>query len=104
MRSPNGTILDATALIDFGCLKEWAWLRRHYSPLYIAQEVLDSDRLQPATRQEAREYLRPLTLNTEAMFVSFLEFGRQVPLLSEADRSTLAIARHQYIGYRPSRS
>jgi hypothetical protein len=31
------------------------------------------------------------------MFVSFLEFGRQVPLLSEADRSTLAIARHQLL-------
>ena len=97
MRSPNGTILDATALIDFCWLGEWGWLKRHYSPLYIAQEVLDSDRLQPATLRQARENLMPLTLNTEAMFGSFIEFGLEVPLLSEADRSTLAIARHQLL-------
>lgn len=97
MRLPNGTILDATALIDFCWLREWAWLKKHYSPLYIAQEVLDSDRLQPATIRQARENLSPLTLNTEVMFGSFIEFGLEVPLLSEADRSTLAIARHQLL-------
>ena len=50
MRSLNGTILDATALIDFRWLDEWEWLKKYYSPLYIAQEVLDSDNLEPATR------------------------------------------------------
>lgn len=93
----NGTILDATALIDFCWLDEWEWLRRHYSPLYIAQEVLDSDRLEAQTGQAAQEYLTPLTLNTEEMFVSFLKFGLNAPLLSIADRSTIAIARHQLL-------
>ncbi len=97
MRSLNGTILDATALIDFRWLNEWEWLERYYSPLYIAQEVLDSDNLEPATRKTAREYLKPLSLNSEEMFVSFVEFGSKVPLLSEADRSTIAIARHQLL-------
>lgn len=31
------------------------------------------------------------------MFASFIEFGQRAPLLSEADRSTLAIARHQLL-------
>ncbi len=53
MRSLNGTILDATALIDFCYLKEWGWLQQHYSPLYIAQELLDSDKLEMSTRQVA---------------------------------------------------
>ena len=97
MRSLNGTILDATALIDFRWLNEWEWLERYYSPLYIAQEVLDSDNLELATRKTAREYLKPLSLNSEEMFVSFFEFGSKVPLLSEADRSTIAIARHQLL-------
>lgn len=97
MPSRNGTILDATALIDFCWLNEWEWLQKYYSPLYIAQEVLDSDRLTDRTRQSAREYLTPLTLNTEEMFVSFLEFGSQFPLLSIPDRSTIAIARHQLL-------
>lgn len=47
--SLKGTILDATALIDFHWLDEWAWLEENYSPLYIAQEVLDSDRLELPT-------------------------------------------------------
>ncbi|MGK7877472.1 MAG: hypothetical protein AB4426_30480 [Xenococcaceae cyanobacterium] len=85
MPSLNGTILDATALIDFCWLFEWEWLQKHYSPLYIAQEVLDSDNLEPATREAARKYLTPLSLDTEEMFTSFLEFGNKVPLLSIAD-------------------
>jgi hypothetical protein len=93
----NGTILDATALIDFCWLNEWEWLQRNYSPLYIAQEVVDSDRLTARTLQSAQDYLTPLTLNTEEMFVSFLEFGNQFPLLSIPDRSTIAIARHQLL-------
>ncbi len=60
MLSLNGTILDATALIDFRWLNEWEWLKKHYSPLYIAQEILDSDNLEPVTRQAAREHLKPL--------------------------------------------
>lgn len=51
MRSRRGTILDATALIDFRWLKEWDWLEKYYSPLYISQELLDSERLELETRQ-----------------------------------------------------
>ncbi len=54
MLSRNGTILDATALIDFRYLDEWEWLQRHYQPLYIAQEVLDSDHLEQSTRETAK--------------------------------------------------
>lgn len=97
MLSLNGTILDATAIIDFRWLKEWEWLKQHYSPLYVAQEVLDSDNLELPTRQAASEHLMPLTLDSEEMFVSFLEFGTLAPLLSEADRSTLAFARHRLL-------
>jgi hypothetical protein len=67
----KGTILDATALIDFYWLEEWGWLQKCYSPLFIAQEVLDSDRLEPATRQAATKYLGPLVLNTSEMFLSW---------------------------------
>ena len=97
MPSLNGTILDATAIIDFRWLDEWEWLQQHYSPLFIAQEVLDSDRLEVPTRQAAGRYLVPLALDTEEMFTSFVEFGRKVPLLSIADRSTIAIARHRLL-------
>lgn len=71
MQSLKGTILDATALIDFRWLNEWGWLQQHYSPLYIAQELLDSDQLEPPTRQAANQYLTPLALSTEEMFASF---------------------------------
>jgi hypothetical protein len=97
MQSLNGTILDATALIDFCYLNEWRWLQQHYSPLYIAQELLDSDQLEPPTRLAANQYLTPLNLSTEEMFTSFLEFSVRAPLLSIADRSTIAIARHQLL-------
>ncbi|AFY81543.1 hypothetical protein [Oscillatoria acuminata] len=97
MLSRNGTILDATALIDFRYLDEWEWLQRHYQPLYIAQEVLDSDHLEQSTQETAKKYLIPLSLETEEMFASFLEFGNKAPLLSEADRSTLVLARHQLL-------
>ncbi|MFQ4142415.1 hypothetical protein [Chlorogloeopsis sp. ULAP02] len=97
MQSLNGTILDATALIDFYWLKEWEWLQQYYSPLYIAQELIDSDQLELPTRQAAKQYLMPLALSTEEMFASFLEFGIKEPLLSVADRSTIAIARHQLL-------
>lgn len=97
MPSLNGTILDATALIDFCWLNEWGWLQQYYSPLYIAQEVLDSDQLETPTREAANKYLTSLTLTTEEMFASFLEFGIRSPLLSTADRSTIAIARHQLL-------
>jgi len=97
MPSFNGTILDATAIIDFRWLNEWEWLKQHYSPLYVAQEVLDSDNLELPTRQAASLHLAPLTLDSEEMFVSFLEFGTKAPLLSEADRSTLALARHHLL-------
>ncbi len=55
----EGLILDATALIDIAWLNEWEWLQQHYSPLFIAQEVLDSDRLEEATRKAATRYLKP---------------------------------------------
>jgi non-homologous end joining protein Ku len=97
MQSLNGTILDATALIDFCYLKEWAWLQQRYSPLYIAQELLDSDQLELPTRLAANQYLTPLNLSTEEMFASFLEFGESSSLLSIADRSTIAIPRHQLL-------
>jgi hypothetical protein len=97
MQSLNGTILDATALIDFHWLNEWEWLQQHYTPLYIAQELLDSDQLEPPTRQAAHQYLTPLVLSTEEMFASFLEFSMRAPLLSIADRSTIAVARHQLL-------
>ncbi|MBE9213638.1 hypothetical protein IQ247_13340 [Plectonema cf. radiosum LEGE 06105] len=93
----KGTILDATALIDFCWLNEWEWLEQHYKPLYIAQEVLDSDQLELPTREAAKTYLTALNLSTEEMFASFLEFGAKKPLLSAADRSTIAIARHQLL-------
>lgn|GEM_PF-1053794 len=92
-----GLILDATALIDFCWLGEWEWLQQQYSPLFIAQEVLDSDRLELATRADASRYLEPLALDTEEMFLSFMEFQLKAPLLSEADRSTLALARHRFL-------
>ncbi len=97
MQSLNGTILDATALIDFRYLNEWEWLKQHYSPLYIAQELLDSDQLELPTRQAANQYLTPVALSTEEMFASFLEFGVRAPLLSIADRSTIVIARHELL-------
>ncbi|MEQ8465147.1 hypothetical protein [Coleofasciculus sp. E1-EBD-02] len=97
MPSLNGTILDATALIDFRWLNEWEWLQLHYSPLFIAQDVLDSDRLEALTREAAEQYLTSLTLDTEEMFASFLELGQNIPLLSIADRSTIAIARHRLL-------
>lgn len=97
MQSLNGTILDATALIDFHWLCEWLWLQQHYSPLYISQELLDSDLLEPSTRIAAHQYLTPLTLSTEEMFASFVEFSVREPLLSVADLSTIAIARHELL-------
>lgn len=97
MPSPEGLILDATALIDFCWLREWEWLQQQYSPLFIAQEVLNSDRLESVTRQAATQYLQPLALDTEEMFLSFVEFRVKSPLLSIADRSTLALARHRFL-------
>ena len=93
----EGLILDATALIDFCWLGEWEWLQQQYSPLYIAQEVLDSDRLEQRSRQAATQYLESLALDTEEMFSSFMEFRLKSPLLSVADRSTLALARHRFL-------
>jgi predicted nucleic acid-binding protein len=97
VRSTVGLILDATALIDFCWLGEWEWLQQQYSPLFIAQEVLDSDRLEEATHEAAIQYLEPIALDTEEMFLSFMEFQLKAPLLSEADRSTLALARHRFL-------
>lgn len=97
MPCSEGLILDATALIDFCCLNEWEWLQQYYSPLFIAQEVLDSACVEEATRQAAIRYLEPLRLDTEEMFLSFMEFQRSLPLLSEADRATLALARHRFL-------
>ena len=93
----KGLILDATALIDFYWLNEWEWLQQQYNPLFIAQEVLDSDRLEEATRKAATQYLEALPLDTEEMFSSFMEFRVSSPLLSVADRSTLALARHRLL-------
>jgi non-homologous end joining protein Ku len=53
--------------------------------------------LEPPTRQAANQYLTPLALSTEEMFASFREFSVRTPLLSVADRSTIAIARHQLL-------
>lgn len=94
MPSEIGLILDTSALIDFTWLDEWLWLQENYSPLHIAQELLESDNLQPDTRQTASEYLQPLIMDTEAMLISFMQFQVEYPLLSEADRATLAIAQH----------
>ncbi|MBE9223779.1 hypothetical protein IQ215_13840 [Cyanobacterium stanieri LEGE 03274] len=93
----DGIILDATALIDFVYLGDWQWLQSHYAPLYIAQEVLDSDQLELETREVAQKYLIPIPLDTEEMFRSFIDFGEEFPLLSMADRSTLAIASHRFL-------
>lgn len=95
--SLKGTILDATALIDFHWLDEWAWLEENYSPLYIAQEVLDSDRLELPTRQTARRVFTHLIHESEEVYASYLEFASQAPLLSTADRATIALARHQLL-------
>lgn len=97
MPSSEGLILDATALIDFCWLGEWEWLQQQYNLLFIAQEVLDSDRLKESTRSAATQYLKPLALDTEEMFLSFIELRVRAPLLSEADRSTLALARHRFL-------
>lgn len=93
----DGIILDATALIDFVYLGDWQWLQSHYAPLYIAQEVLNSDQLELETREVAQKYLTPIPLDTEEMFKSFMDFGVEFPLLSMADRSTLAIASHRFL-------
>lgn len=90
MLSLKGTILDHG-------LSEWEWLEKHYSPLCIAQEVLDSDNLESATLSAAKKYLTPLSLDTEEMFASFRYFGSKAPLLSVPDRSTIAIARHRLL-------
>lgn len=95
--SLEGMILDATALIDFVYLGEWNWLEKYYNPLCIAQEVLDSDNLESKTREVATEHLTPIILDTEAMFQSVINFAREAPLLSIADRSTLAIAQHRFL-------
>ncbi len=84
-------------MIDFRYLNEWVLLQQNYQPLYIAQELLDSDQLKSLTRQAAKQYLTPLALSAEEMFASFLEFGVRYPLLSIADRSTIAIALHQVL-------
>ncbi len=96
-RKLEGMILDATALIDFVYLGEWNWLENYYDPLCIAQEVLDSDNLEPKTREAAAKYLTPIVMDTEAMFQSLIDFSREAPLLSIADRSTLAIAQHRFL-------
>lgn len=93
----KGLILDARALIDFCWLNEWEWLQQQCSSLFIAQEVLDSDRLESGTKQAAIQYLEPIGLDTEEMFLSFMEFQFKAPLLSEADRSTLVLARHRFL-------
>ncbi|NJN74889.1 MAG: hypothetical protein HC799_19965 [Limnothrix sp. RL_2_0] len=93
----DGIILDATALIDFQFLGDWDWLKNNYAPLYIAQEVLDSDNLTPQTRSIAEKYLMPICLDTEEMFNSFMRFALEAPLLSIADRSTLALAQHRFL-------
>lgn len=93
----EGMILDATALIDFVYLDDWDWLKNHYAPLYIAQELLDCDRLEPETREMAAQHLTAIVLDTEAMFVSFVNFAVEFPLLSIADRSTLALAQHRFL-------
>jgi hypothetical protein len=90
-------ILDATALIDFVYLGNWDWLKTYYAPLYIAQEVLNSDNLEPQTKEAAAKHLTPIILDTEAMFQSLFDFSLEAPLLSIADRSTLAIAQHQLL-------
>jgi len=95
--SYDGMILDATALIDFVYLEEWGWLKQHYAPLYIAQEVLDSDNLESKTREAATKHLTPIVLDTEPMFQRLIDFLREAPLLSIADRSTLAIAQHRFL-------
>lgn len=95
MQSPKGTILDAAALIDFRCLDEWDWLTQNYDPLFIAQEVLESNFLETPTRQVAQQYLKPLALDTDEMFACFSDLNMSYPLLSIADRSTISIARHQ---------
>jgi len=96
-KSFDGIILDATALIDFEFLGDWDWLRTQYAPLYIAQEVLDLDNLTPSTRAAAAKYLTPISLDTEEMLRSLMLFGLEAPLLSLADRATLALAKHRFL-------
>jgi len=94
MSSFKGTILDATALIDFRWLDEWDWLRTHYGPLFIAWEVLDADQLEPEERAIARAQLAPLHLDTQPMYADYASIGDRGPGLSSADRATLILAQH----------
>lgn len=81
-------ILDANALIDFHWLDEWDWLKQHYSPLYVSQEVLDLDQLTEATRESAIRHLQPLTLNSEEMYLTYYQFLREFAPIAAADCST----------------
>jgi len=96
-RDWKGMILDATALIDFQYLEDWDWLNNYYAPLYIAQELLDSDHLEAGTKTTAAEPLTPICMDTEVMFTSFYQFGQEARLLSIGDRSTLAISKHRFL-------
>lgn len=93
----NGIILDATALIDFRCLRKWRWLRHTYAPLYVAQEVIDSDAIEEAERTAAQRHLMPLVLEQEEEFETFARLRLSHRLLSAADRSTVALALHRKI-------
>jgi len=80
MQSLNGTILDATALIDFRWLNEWRWLQQNYSPLYIAQELLDSDQLEPPTRQAANQTFCLLLLCLIFIVLFYMTSGLVCPI------------------------
>ena len=43
------------------------------------------------------EFLSPLIHDSEEVYASYLEFASQAPLLSTADRATIALARHQLL-------
>lgn len=92
MPSKAGLILDASALVSFMHLQEWSWLKYHYRPLYITQELLQSEHLTPETRQAASRYLQPFVINSEDILASSIQLRTQYPLLSQAERATLAIA------------
>jgi hypothetical protein len=95
MSRSNGSVLDATALIDFHWIGQWDWLRDQYGPLHVAAELLESDALCPETQETAAQHLATVTMETADELLAFAALGVSEPLLSAADRATVVIAQHR---------
>lgn len=90
-------ILDAQALIDFHWLDEWVWLKYHYSPLYISQEVLNWKQLRDDVRISGVKHLQLLTLDSDDMYKCYRELFQEFAPISPADCSTLVIAKKELL-------